>query len=143
MIGRPEWFKRRKYGGWGLTPETWQGWAYIILILGPFAIFQSLPYWDTATRIKVTIGWLTILLADTVHIMMNLDKDERETKIEALSERNAAYAMVGFLIIGILYQALTSALAQKFVVDPFLAIALLGGILAKTLSNMYYGKREL
>jgi len=27
MIGNPEWFQRRKYGGWGIFPKTWQGWA--------------------------------------------------------------------------------------------------------------------
>ena len=24
MIAKPEWFKRRKYGGWGLGIKTWQ-----------------------------------------------------------------------------------------------------------------------
>ena len=42
----------------------------------------------------VTIGWVLFLSIDMVHIMMNLDKDEREYKIEAISERNAAWAMV-------------------------------------------------
>lgn len=27
MFGKPEWFKKRQ-AGWGITPVTWQGWAY-------------------------------------------------------------------------------------------------------------------
>jgi hypothetical protein len=28
MFGKPQWF-REKTVGWGLTPVTWQGWAYV------------------------------------------------------------------------------------------------------------------
>jgi hypothetical protein len=28
MFGKPEWFVPNKFG-WGLTPVTWQGWAYV------------------------------------------------------------------------------------------------------------------
>lgn len=38
MIARADWFRRRKYGGWGVSPRTWQGWAYIVAILLPFII---------------------------------------------------------------------------------------------------------
>jgi hypothetical protein len=94
MIGKPEWFERRKYGGWGVRPKTWQGYLYLVIIFIPFIIFQALPYWDAETRTVVTIGWLVFLLLDVTHIMMSLKRDERELKIEALSERNAAWVMV-------------------------------------------------
>ncbi len=39
MFGKPEWF-REKTVGWGLTPITWQGWAYALIwmavIVAPF-----------------------------------------------------------------------------------------------------------
>ena len=41
MFGKPQWF-RPKAIGWGLTPISWQGWAYTALwsaaIAGPFLL---------------------------------------------------------------------------------------------------------
>lgn len=34
MIAQKEWFGRRKYTGWGVTPKTWQGWVYIAVAVG-------------------------------------------------------------------------------------------------------------
>ncbi|MBN2567729.1 hypothetical protein JXB02_06630 [Candidatus Woesearchaeota archaeon] len=143
MIGRPEWFTRRKYGGWGLYPKTWQGWAYIAAFMVPFIIFQALPYWDVTTRTAVTVGWLALLMLDTFHIMARLKKDEREYRIEAIAERNAAYAMVGFIIIGILWQLASSSLRQAPEVDWFLIAALFGGLIAKAISNLVLERSAL
>jgi len=143
MIGKPEWFERRKYGGWGFHPKTWQGWIYLALILIPFAVFQALPYWDTQIRMYVTVGWVAFLLLDASHIMIGLKRDEREFKIEAISERNAAGFMVLILAVGILYQIMTSALQQKIAVDLFLVAALFGGMIVKTISNLVLEKRAL
>jgi len=143
MIGKPEWFQRRKYLGWGISPKTWQGWVYLILILVPFAVFQALPYWDIQTRIAVTAVWLAFLLFDVTHIMITLKRDEREYKIEAISERNASWFMMLVLIMGILYEVITSALNQTFQVNWFIVIALVGGAIIKTLSNIYLEKRAL
>ncbi|MFH1641969.1 MAG: hypothetical protein ABIC04_03645 [Nanoarchaeota archaeon] len=143
MIGKPEWFERRKYGGWGFHPKTRQGWIYIALIITPFAIFQALPYWNTQLRTYITVGWVSFLLLDAAHIMIGLKRDEREFKIEAISERNAAWFMVLCLAVGILYQVITSALQQKIAVDPFLVAALFGGMIAKTISNLVLEKRAL
>ena len=35
MIAKPEWFNQRKYSGWGVTPRSWQGWAYTLAIIVP------------------------------------------------------------------------------------------------------------
>jgi len=142
MIGRPEWFERRKYGGWGLHPKTWQGWVYIAVFLIPFAVFHSM-IWDDSTRIFVTIVWLGILLLDVVHIMINLKRDEREHKIEALSERNAAWTMVLIAAIGVLYQAISSGLVNTFNVDWFLVAVLFGGLIVKSISNLVLERRPL
>ncbi len=141
MIGKAEWFERRKYLGWGLHPKTWQGYAYIAAFIAPFAAFQALPFWDAPTRIVVTAVWLSVLFFDILHIMATLKKDEMETRIEAISERNAAWAMVAVIVAGILYQSWTSAMTQEPSIDWFLAGALAAGAMAKTLSNVILEKR--
>ncbi|HII72016.1 TPA: hypothetical protein HA265_04645 [Candidatus Woesearchaeota archaeon] len=143
MIARPDWFERRKYGGWGVHPKTWQGWVYIAMMILPFIIFQALPYWTNQMRTLVTVVWLGFLLFDLGHVMITLKKDERERKLEALSDRNAAWVMLAVLVTGLLYQGISSALAQQPKVDWFLAAALIGGALAKTISEVYLAKRSL
>jgi hypothetical protein len=143
MLGKAEWFERRKYGGWGIRPKTWQGGVYLAVVLIPFIIFQSLPYWTTQTRIYVTLGWLAFLLFDVTHIMATLKRDEREFKIEAMSERNAAWVMMSVAVLGVLYQIITSALQQNVVVDWFLVVVLFGGLIAKSISNFVLERRSL
>ncbi len=143
MIGNPDWFQRRKYGGWGLAPRTWQAWAYIAAFLLPFLLFQALPYWSTTTRIVVTAVWLALLLGDTLHIMARLKKDEREYKIEAIAERNAAYAMLTVLVLSILADLIRSGLREELSVNPWIVAALLAGVLAKGISNLVLERRAL
>ena len=42
MFGKPNWFRSKAFG-WGLTPITWQGWAYTAvwggLLVAPFWLF--------------------------------------------------------------------------------------------------------
>lgn len=141
MIAKNSWFKRRKYGGWGVSPKTWQGWIYIAMMLIPFMIFQALPYWNIETRLYVTFGWVVFLMLDILPIMINLKRDEREYKNEAVAERNAAWFMVMVLVIGLLYEIISSALRQNLQVNCFLAVALFGGALIKTISNIYLDKK--
>ncbi len=59
MLGKPEWFERRKYSGWGLTPKTWQGWAYIALMALPVLVMPVIPasaQWAT----YLIYAWLLI-----------------------------------------------------------------------------------
>lgn len=41
MFGKPNWFRPKAFG-WGLTPITWQGWAYtggwVGLLVAPFSL---------------------------------------------------------------------------------------------------------
>jgi hypothetical protein len=141
MIGKAEWFKRRKYGGWGISPKTWQGWLYVLIVLVPFMIFQALPFWTDQTRFAVTAFWIAFLLLDVGHIMITLNRDERETKIEALAERNAAWFMSIALTIGIVYQIITSALGENLYVNWFMVVALFGGALIKSASNIVLERR--
>lgn len=134
MFGRPEWFGRRKYGGWGLTPTTWMGWVYIAVMVAPLFIINSSGL-DGGKVFWLTSAWMTIFLLDVFDIILKLKKDERETHIEAVSERNAAWAMVAVIIIGIFYQIYTSISSGNIMYDPFLFAALIIGALVKSISN--------
>ena len=142
MIGKPEWFARRKYGGWGIMPKTWQGWVYIAIVLIPFAIFEALPFWSLKTRIIVMVVWALFLLIDVTHIMVTLPKDEREKKHEAIAERNALWVMMLVLVVAILYQMMRSALTKTLQVDYFIIAAVFAGLIAKGITNIYLDKRD-
>ena len=142
MIGKAEWFARRKYGGWGLHPKTWQGWAYVgvffIVLLG----FHLIPIWNTITRIVFTGFILILLLVDTIDIMSKLKLDERERIHEAIAERNALWGVIAILTAGVLYDIISSGLKQEIYVNPFVAIALLTALIIKSLTNMYFDKKN-
>jgi len=136
MIGKPEWFKRRKYGGWGLTPRTWQGWAYTAALacaaFAASALFKpgSAEFW----------GYVYVLTAfaalDVGSILLGMKKDEREAAHEAVAERNAAWVMVLVITIALIYQVSTSASSGAYAgVDPFLVLALFAGVLVKAFTN--------
>lgn len=141
MLGKPEWFKRRKYGGWGLVPKTWQGGVYIAVFLIPFLVFQLLPFWSNKTRTIVTVVWLILLLIDTTDIMIRMKKDERERIHEAIADRNAAWFMVLALAIGFVIETVINGMNQKVYISPTIVVALLGGVIVKAVSNLYLEKK--
>lgn len=75
--------------------------------------------------------------------MINLKRDEREYKIEAISERNAAWFMSLVLVIGIFYEVVRSSLNQEISINVFLIIALLGGAIVKSISNYKLEREKL
>lgn len=142
MIGNPNWFKRRKWGGWGLSPATWQGWAYIGVFLVLMFGTNYLPVAE-ATRLIILGAIGAVLVADTVHMMFQIKKDERETLHEALAERNALWTMIMILVIGLAYTTAESvARTGTATVDPVIVIALFGGLIAKALTNYYLDKQN-
>lgn len=56
MIGNPKWFNPRKYTGWGLTPNCWQGWAYIFGFLLPIAIINSISINQSIKEYTISSG---------------------------------------------------------------------------------------
>ena len=48
MFGKPNWFRPKTFG-WGLTPITWQGWAYSAvwagLLAAPFSLLLMRHQW--------------------------------------------------------------------------------------------------
>jgi hypothetical protein len=110
----------------------------MILLL---VVFQILPFWSTKVRMYGTLIWAALLMLDLVPVMITLQRDEREHKNEAVAERNAAWFMSLILVIGVLYEVIISALNESFQVNLFVAIALFGGALVKTISNIYLDKK--
>jgi hypothetical protein len=78
---------------------------------------------------------------DLIHLMMTLKKDELETKIEALAERNAAWAMIGVIIVGLGWQTAQSIVMNSSRVDYFLIATLIGGVMAKAITNLWLERR--
>ena len=137
MIGNPKWFNPRKYTGWGLTPNCWQGWAYIFGFLLPIAIINSISINQNIKNI-FTFVWIGLLLIDFVHLMSQIKRDERDRLHEALSDRNALWFMLTVLAVGMIYQAANKITFNTNNVDPVILIALLGGTLVKAVSQFYF-----
>ncbi len=137
MLGKPSWFARRKYTGWGFTPKTWQGWVYFLVIIAPIVFLSQYQSFGTAGMIFMII-WAIIFCLDFIHIIINLKLDERERIHEAIAERNALWVIVIVLGVGVAFQAAASVAAHTiYSVDPFILIALGTGIIAKIISNIY------
>ncbi len=142
IIAKPEWFQRRKYSGWGVTPKDWRGWTYIIVILILIFGFQALPFWSNTTRIVITILFFIFLLIDHLDVMFQIKRDEREILHEAKSERNAMWVMITILAAGLAYQVAVTSITQTLQIDWFVVAAIIAALITKAISNYYYGKKE-
>lgn len=131
MIGNPNWFNIRKYSGWGLTPNCWQGWLYTLLIVSPIIIVSKIGLNQNFINIFSLI-WIALVLIDVLHMMSRIKKDERERLHEALADRNALWFMMFILVIAVLYDAFFN---QS--INYLLLIAVLGAMLAKSLTHFY------
>ncbi len=76
MIGKPGWFTTKRYTGWGIRPKTWQGWVYILVAMVVFIFIYYQPWWDWGFQIKRTlvIIWITLIIADALHIAFTINK---------------------------------------------------------------------
>ncbi|MGV8151523.1 MAG: hypothetical protein ACP5OG_00425 [Candidatus Nanoarchaeia archaeon] len=143
VIAKPEWFKRRKYGGWGVVPKTKQGWIYLALVLIPFIILQSIPYISANIKLVITGAWLVFLCVDIFDVMIRMKQDEREKIHEAIAERNALWAIMIVLVVGVGYQVARSTVLQTTSeIDWFLIAALFIGLGVKAISNIYLDKKD-
>ena len=136
MFANPKWFSPRKYSGWGLTPNCWQGWLYIVIIALPIIIISklSLPgFWSTG----LMIGWALIFSIDFIDIFSKVKRDQRDLAHEALAERNAMWFVILVLAVGLAYQSASGLVKNVNQVDPIILIALFGGLLVKAVTNFY------
>ncbi len=142
MIAKANWFTRRKYTGWGLTPRTWQGFAYIVGIALLAAVIQSLPIIGS---IKLTLMgiWIVFVLVDVLQTMAAIKLDEREQKIEAIAERNASWTMVTATVISVLYISTLGKELKGVELMPILITPVLIGTIAKGLTNYILDKRGI
>lgn len=127
MIGKSKWFNLRKYSGWGLTPNCWQGWVYILAFIIPVAIISNLNI-DPNYKNIFSIVIVAVLIIDTLHMMSQIKNDEREKLHEAIADRNALW----FLLFGIIVWAFI-----KQIMDPILIGILLGATAVKAITQIY------
>ena len=127
MIGKSKWFNLRKYSGWGLTPNCWQGWVYIFAFIVPVALISNLNI-DPNYKNIFSIIIVAVLIIDTLHMMSQIKKDERERLHEAIADRNALW----FLLFGIIVWAFI-----KQIMDPILIGILLGATAVKAITQIY------
>jgi hypothetical protein len=142
MLGKPKWFQRRKYAGWGLFPRTWEGWVYIAVAIAVGALIQYLPFGNEQTKTILTMVFVAGVALDVIHIMAHLPMDERERIHEAIAERNALWAILAALCAGIGWQTATSVLTNSVQIDPVLIAALIIGVIAKAITNIYLDKKD-
>lgn len=142
MIGKTQWFQRRKFGGWGLAPKTWQSWAYIAALIGLFGLIQVLPLGNPDYNLIATIVLLILVIADTIDIMIHLPMDERDRIHEAMAERNALWTMLAVLIGGLIWQATTGAISRNPQIDPVIIIALFSAVITKAFTNLYLERKN-
>lgn len=141
MIGKPHWFRRRKYTGWGFTPVTWQGWLYVAIAILPLVLILNFSP-VTQTGIVVLCIWALLVGIDFVDIVIHLPKDERDMIHEAIAERNALWVIIVVLAFGVAYQAAAGAVRGVVSVDPVIIVAIVGGLIAKIISNVYLDRRD-
>jgi hypothetical protein len=144
MFGKPEWFTRRKYLGWGIMPKTWQGWAYIAVFLAPVVVEKYVLHLSASAEQTFLLVWIVIFLADVFDIMMHLKHDERDRIHEAFAERNALWAVMLSLVVGILYRASVAVFIPSVTqpVDPVIIVALFAGLAAKGATNIYLDRKD-
>ncbi|KKW11060.1 MAG: hypothetical protein UY50_C0022G0028 [Parcubacteria group bacterium GW2011_GWA2_49_9] len=142
MLGKPEWFTRRKWGGWGLCPATKEGWVYLAVFVAVIFATQFM-FTDEKSRMLALGVVAAVLILDTVDIMFRMKKDERETLHEALAERNALWVIITVLAVGIGYQtAVSIAQTGTATIDPVIIIAIVAGLIAKAATNYYLDKKD-
>ena len=127
MIGNPKWFSPRKYTGWGLTPNCWQGWVYILAFIISIVFVSNLNI-DSKYKNIFSIIIVAILIIDILHMMSQIKKDERERLHEAITDRNALWFLLFGLITWIIIKQIT---------DPILIGILFGATVIKTLTQIY------
>jgi hypothetical protein len=134
MIAKPEWFNRRKYSGWGLTPKTWQGFLYTLIIIGVY-VFISRVFIDDILKMVFVGIWTLFVLIDVLRLMSSIHLDEREQKIEAISERNASWTMVASIALSILFVMTMGKDLKGIDLMPVLVFPVVFGMVIKGLSN--------
>ncbi len=140
MIAKAEWFSRRKYTGWGLSPKSWQGGVYVMAIAAVIAFVQNIVT-DESLKLILSGLFATFIVIDILQAMASIKLDEREQKIEAMAERNASWTMVAGTVFSILFITTIGRDLKGVGVMPVLIFPILIGTVAKGLTNYILEKR--
>jgi purine-cytosine permease-like protein len=142
---KPEWFRRRKYSGWGITPITWQGWLTIIVLIAPIAYFASKIKGGTpliSAAVVFFIGYFIAFMFFIFGLMSRIKIDERNRSHEALADRNALWALVMIIGIGLVMEGVLPEWVHAFSqVNPFIVGGIVVAWLVKVIS-MYWLDRH-
>lgn len=141
VIAKSEWFARRKYSGWGLMPKTWQGGLYTLGILLITFLIVYLPL-DIGYKITIMAIWAVLMAFDIGQAMIKI-RDEREKIHEAIAERNALWAVILVIVVGISYQLASNTVLNDFSsLDPFLIVAVIVALVVKAASNIWLDRKD-
>lgn len=121
-------------------PKTWQGVLYILIIAALLAVIQSLPI-DEVVKMVLSVGWAVFVLIDVLQVMASIKLDEREQKIEAIAERNAAWTMIAAIAVSILYVSTLGKELKGIDLMPVLIFPVAAGVIAKGISNFILERR--
>ncbi len=145
FIGKSEWFTYRIFG-WGLRPRTWEGWAYIGLLVAIIVGLGGLPLQEPV-RVWAIGAIVAVGLVDMLVIMMDMSRthDERERMHQLIIERNVSYAAITAIIAIALYQGFVDR--TLFVIPglPFDASLLwvLGVMTVAKIGSAFYARYRL
>lgn len=123
MMAKADWFQTRKYLGWGLTPRSWQGWVFILVILIPYFLLKNNNF---------LFVWTMLFVIEMATVFVQIKRDEREERQEALADRNALWAMFLGIVAYIIWQSFHGG-----VIDWKLAVIMLLAVIAKSLTHLY------
>lgn len=144
-ILKPEWFKRRKYGGWGITPVTWQGWVFMLVLIAPLIIIST--FFKEGMSIKglpfiAFSAYIAFIIAIVMSIMLKIKLDEREIIHEAISDRNALWVMLFIIAIGVVAEGVSPEIVRSFPINIFALSALIAAWLTKLVSIIYLDNKD-
>lgn len=143
---KPEWFRRRKYSGWGITPITWQGWLTVIVLVAPIAYFASkikggapLLGMAVAFFILYFIAFMFFIFG----LMSRIKTDERNRSHEAIADRNALWALIMIIAIGLVLEGVLPLWVRSLSqVNPFIVGGIVVAWLVKVISMYWLDKHD-
>ena len=134
IIARPEWFRKKKVWWMGCQHQNMAG-SPLPCLNNHANTPDSAPTLEAIARLYVTGAWLLFVFIDMFDVMWKVQRDEREYIHEAIAERNAAWAMMPILVVGMFIELILEAPLEE---NPGLTPSLpstIAGVVAKSVTN--------
>lgn len=143
---KPEWFRRRKYSGWGVTPITWQGWLTLIILVAPIAFF-ALKMKNGAPLVSIMfilfVVYFIAFMFFIFGLMSRIKSDERNRSHEAIADRNALWALIMIIAVGLVIEGVLPEWVHSVAqVNPFIVGGILAAWLVKVVSMYWLDKHD-